>query len=243
MYISIHRKDLRFLHKHESVRTVCDLDFINAGNQHVDVTFLGAPNFLRDLTETELQRLYRHTTGQMEDSPHHGDALRNVLAELADRFPCTDANAFEADRQAAWIETNDDARLRAFQYTRGTSKPAEAPDEPGPPALVTLTNEEAAIAARRRAAPAPQPTGAGGGSSGAEPAPRPVHVVMQARQAGKTTTVIFQVADRMWEEAGKPTRLDEVLALRKKMMDELERVGIKRTTSSSALGAWQKARI
>lgn len=241
MYVSIHRKEHRFLHKHESVRTVCDLDFIVARGQHVDVTHLGASNFLRDLTETELQRLYRATTNDA-DSPHHGDALRSVLATLAERLPCTDVNTYEADRQAHYLEGHDPEGRIAFEYRRGSSRPAEAQDKPVW-ATVALSVEEAATAARKRPAPAALPATAAPAVTGAAPAPQPVRVVVQARQAGKTSTVIFEAADKLWEEAGKPTDMQSVLAVRKKVMDQLEQVGIKRTTCSSTLGAWQKARI
>ena len=54
---------------------------------------------------------------------------------------------------------------------------------------------------------------------------------------------IWAVADRMWEEAGKPTEKSTVLALRKDIMSALEQDGVKRTSSSNELGNWQKARI
>lgn len=66
--------------------------------------------------------------------------------------------------------------------------------------------------------------------------------VAQARSSG-VRDKIWEVADRMWEEAGKPTDKRAVLALRKCMMDALERQDVKRTSSSNELGNWQKARI
>lgn len=243
MYISIHRKEVRFLHKHESLLTICNLDFIAARGQHVDVTHIGASSFLRDLTETELQRLYRNTTGQTEDSAHHGDALRGVLGALAERFPVTDCNTYEADQQAAYLEKTYPDGHGAFQYRRGHLRAAEASDQPVRPTVAALTAEEAAIAARKRAAFAPLPAPASPAATGAAPAPQPVRVVVQARREGKTSAVIFEAADKLWEEAGKPTDMPSVLAVRKKVMDQLEKVGIKRTTCSSTLGAWQKARI
>ena len=56
--------------------------------------------------------------------------------------------------------------------------------------------------------------------------------------------VVWDVADRLWNEAGSPKAVDVVLVLRRKIMDELEgQHGIKRTTSSTALGEWQKVRL
>lgn len=55
---------------------------------------------------------------------------------------------------------------------------------------------------------------------------------------------IFEVADRMWNKAGAPKEASVVLQLRKTIMAELESThGIKKTTSSTALGEWQKLRL
>lgn len=61
-------------------------------------------------------------------------------------------------------------------------------------------------------------------------------------RVANVAAVIYEVADAMWEAAGKPTEAKAVLKLRKEMMNELESRGVKRTTSSSTLGAWQKDR-
>lgn len=64
-----------------------------------------------------------------------------------------------------------------------------------------------------------------------------------APRSGNRIT-IFEVADRMWKEAGSPKDTSVVLQLRKTIMAELEaNHGIKKTTSSTALGEWQKLRL
>lgn len=64
-----------------------------------------------------------------------------------------------------------------------------------------------------------------------------------APRSGNRIT-IFEVADRMWNEAGSPKDTSVVLQLRKTIMAELEaNHGIKKTTSSTALGEWQKLRL
>ena len=64
-----------------------------------------------------------------------------------------------------------------------------------------------------------------------------------APRSGNRVT-IFEVADRMWNEAGAPKDVSIVLPLRKTIMAELEaNHGIKKTTSSTALGEWQKLRL
>lgn len=60
---------------------------------------------------------------------------------------------------------------------------------------------------------------------------------------GSTKGLIWETADRMWNAAGLPTDPKEVLALRKQIMTQLEGLGVKRTTSSTSLGEWQKTRL
>lgn len=96
---------------------------------------------------------------------------------------------------------------------------------------VTLFNDEA------------QPVQAG---TRPDPAPAAVTVPAKTPSAprGGNRVIIFEVADRMWNEAGSPRDLSVVLPLRKTIMAELEaNHGIKKTTSSTALGEWQKVRL
>lgn len=63
------------------------------------------------------------------------------------------------------------------------------------------------------------------------------------RTAG-AKAVIFELADKAWEAAGKPMDTKEVLKLRKQWMNDWEaNEGIKKTTASSTLGLWQKERL
>lgn len=64
------------------------------------------------------------------------------------------------------------------------------------------------------------------------------------RVPGGSRKVIFEVAEVMWLAAGKPDQLPALLTLRKIIMETLEREhGIARTTSSTALGEWQKGKV
>lgn len=241
MYISLNRDKMQFLHKHENFRVVCDLDFIEAPRQHVDVAPVDCKTFLRYCTDLELQLLYRNTTGG-EDSRYHGDQLRSVITELAERFPVSDVNPFEADQQAASL--GKDGHHEPHVYVKGATRAAKPGDLYAPSVLKgTLTEDEAAIAARRRPAPAILPGITKSPPKHTKVDPSAANVVTAPRKAGKTTSTIWGLADRMWEEAGKPKELSTVLHLRKKIMDALEKINIPRSTSSSSLGNWQKARI
>lgn len=69
-----------------------------------------------------------------------------------------------------------------------------------------------------------------------------VTTVPRERQAG-TGGQIWKRADELWAAAGSPKDQKVVLKLRKEWMGILEGEGIKRTTSSSELGQWMKARL
>lgn len=89
-------------------------------------------------------------------------------------------------------------------------------------------------------APTPSP------QAGTGPRQQSAGTSTQAKTAPRTgnRAVIWEVADRMWNEAGSPLDVPRVLELRKAIMTELDAVnGIKKTTSSTALGDWQKARL
>lgn len=62
-------------------------------------------------------------------------------------------------------------------------------------------------------------------------------------RAGGQRDIIFAAADEAWEKLGKPTDLSVVRKMRVEVMNTLERQGVKRTTASTTLGAWQKLNI
>jgi pyruvate/2-oxoglutarate dehydrogenase complex dihydrolipoamide acyltransferase (E2) component len=244
VFISIDRAKHRFLHKHADLLVVCNLDFI--AHVECDIEPVDAITFLKGHDETSLQRLFRNTTGD-GPSPYHGDQLRAVLAELAQQYPVTDVDAFEADRQAAFIEGINPDGMPLYKYVRGSVRPAKLDELFNPePVIVTLTAEATANAARRHPAQA-------AGSAPAAPAtvaprapsaPRSAPPSPSAPRSGGVKPVIWKIADEMWEADGRPTDRAAVLHLRKKAMERLEKEhGVKRNTSSNELGNWQKARI
>lgn len=62
------------------------------------------------------------------------------------------------------------------------------------------------------------------------------------RPKGEIQTIIFTVAEKHWEKAGRPLGVPDLLKMRKGAMDDLEQnYGLKRTTCSVILGHWQAA--
>lgn len=236
MYVSIDLNGLRFLHKHSDVKTVCNLVHIECPDLDVAVTPCDISGFVSDLTMLELAMLYRNTTGH-DHSAANSASLRGVLADLGQRLPCTDADPFEAEQQAAKLS----GQHSPHKYVRGAYTPGKVlelfpltaernPDEANVPALQPVT-------LRTPSAPTVAPV-----TPRSHPVPAQRAAPTASRGGGRA--VIWEVADSMWEKAGKPTSKDQVLALRKRIMDVLESdKGVKRTSASSELGQWQKARI
>lgn len=248
MYVGIDRDNLRFLSKHTVYSIVSNVSWIEAPPRiTLVVTQLGHPSFLRDFTDFELQLLYKNTTG-IEPRGYYRDAMRAVLLELAERLPMTDADEREARIQAQCLPPDDD---RTYKYVKGALHPAVIPSLM--PALSADRNEnEEVIAAAVRLGPAdsqkdPLTNTAARTRSRPSAAPRGqknTPRVPGVPRPGSVSEKIWVVADRMWEAAGKPTEKASVLALRKQMMDVLEKdYSIKRTSSSNELGNWSKARI
>lgn len=245
MYVSIDRENLKFLHKHPDLHVVCNLAWIETPHVALSVTPYDHNSFLRECTDMELKILYRNTTG-VDHTGFGGDALRAILAELAERLPVSDVNAFEVERQAAILEDGNHDR---YKYVKGSTRPAKQGELFEPEALkaVRSDNEEVIAAAARLRPTQPRAT-ATHTPAPASAQPRPARPTAAPRtpgapRQGGVREKIWEVADRMWDEAGKPTEKSTVLALRKNIMNALEQDGVKRTSSSNELGNWQKARI
>ena len=241
MYVSIDRENLRFLHKHEDVHVVCNLVHIEAPHVAISIEPYDTRHFLSNWTDMEMTMLYRNTTG-VDHTGRHGEALRALLAELAERLPVSDVNKFELDRQAAYIAEDNSEPMR---YVKGATRPGVAAE------LFPLTapkneNEDAVIPVRKLYAPQRPAQAKTSARPTVTPGPtaKPAQRAQSVPKAGGVRATIWEVADKLWEQAGKPTAKSEVLALRKRMMDVLETdYEVKRTSSSNELGQWQKSRV
>lgn len=247
MYITIDLQNLIFMHKVVDYKTACNLCFIEARHVPYAIEPLSAKSWLSNLTDMEMKMLYRNTTGK--EIHYLGSFLRAILCELAYRLPETEVVAFEAERQAAML--NEDSP-HGYEYVSGAYTPAlngytiealtgtPAPNEPeigarGAPYYPARTAPLVSASSGTRAQ--------GATSTGAARA-RPAQRASGAPRSSGSRSIIFEVADKIWEEAGKPNDLSTVLTLRREMMKVLESEhGVKKTTSSTALGTWQKQRI
>ena len=222
MYVSLDMQNMRIVHKHSSVNAVCGLVHIELPDVAVNVCPIDMT--VKHKTDMEIKMLFRSCfPGQADHMPVA--EMKSKILQFAEEFPVTDLDELEVKRQADSIRDGD---KKAYKYVKGSfraSRPAELfADATGDAVRAGATVP--AIGAARSVRPAAAPRAATG-------APR----------ASGVREKIWAVADRMWEESGKPTEKSTVLALRKDIMSALEQDGVKRTSSSNELGNWQKARI
>lgn len=233
MYVSIDMDNLVFLHKHHDHETLSALSFLEAPNRSITVENTEREHFLAKMSRLDLCILYKNTTGA-ELVSQDSVVLRQ---QLLDMLLATKAHQAVRDEVLAQVAAVEDRLYagEAFTYAKGARVPA-APIELFP--LTAKPLAPAALAGAERRAPQ--------GLTQAPPPPPPPPAPAMARPARATGVrpVIWAAADAAWEATGKPTDKAQVLAMRRQVMTTLAAdSGIKATTSSNELGAWQKARL
>ena len=238
MYVLVDREQMAITHKHHDRAVLADLSWIECTGAGLQVA-LSSARVWTEFSATELKKLYKAATGA--DLPGYGPGLAQAVFDMAKRLPVTVVNAAEVRAQRLTVSDGDKA---GYQYAPGQQVPTQHRGGyvPAPLQIARDSSEElrAANSANTYTRPAtpsqgtPQPFANTSTSTAAPAAPR----------AGGVKETVYRIADAMWEEAGKPSGLKDVLELRKSMMNVLEAEhGIKKTTSSTTLGGWQKERI
>lgn len=242
MYILIDRGQMAITHKHSDRAVLAKLSWIECTNAGMTVA-LGNVRALGEFTTTELKLLYKNATGA--ELQGYANTLAHLVMACAKRMPETEATLAEVTAQAACINDGDKS---SFRYVFGAMKPEHVNGlfQANP---ITVPRVEAEEIAAASAAPVPYHSAGVQGASGVSNAtgtarePRAPSAPSAPRVGGARDT-IFRVADEMWAAKGKPTNIQEVLSLRKQIMVELEaNYSVKKTTSSTALGDWQKSRL
>lgn len=246
MRIAVDMENLRITHIHPDVDIIHGLVYLEgAGTKYVLFENTDRAGFLSKLTTLEINLLYRNTTGQ--DFPAGVDDLtrRQVLAELVDASEPRKVVPDELEVQIQAVSDKLEAPLKdatLFRYVLGARIPAINdgglfPIKAAPVSAAQL-EMAAQVAPQRRELPASP-------CKAPSPAARPTLARSAPRaNGGSVRPVVWAVADRMWEAAGKPAEKGVVLELRKKIMTVLEEEnGVKKTTSSTSLGEWMKARL
>lgn len=243
-YIVIDMDRMCVTHKHPNKTVVSNLSWIESSGAATRILQADKPECFASFTDLELLTMYTATCGVKPSITSRGFLIQAVFA-LVSALPASVANPFEADRQAASIKKDDDQK---YKYVSGSFVPGIQGDLFEPQVLTAQRSEATELALQHSAhlytAPAPQrPTAHVLPVIKGVAPPKAPRAPSTAPRSGQRET-IFKVADEIWENAGKPTSVPTVLQLRKQMMVVLESShGVKKTTSSTALGDWMKARI
>lgn len=228
------------IRKHEDFLVLCDLAVIEVPNNSYMITTVIDAHVFKDFTDMELGLLYLNMTGEdISDDKFGRNALLQLCYDTCIRLPSDNINKFEAERQAEYVEGKD----KEFQYIKGSSKPnlklnvdslfcKTVKRDPNEEQAVLAGNWPALKARVKLVVQAAQ----------VKTADSPNNTAIKPKR-GTAKDTVWKVADELWEKEGKPASKNEVLAIRKRVMDSLEREwGIKRTSSSSELGNWHKTR-
>ena len=226
MYITIDTERMAICHKAEDYEVAAGLAHIELSHTSVHIMPGDYPAAFNGMTDLELKLLYRNATGNEFEGYSHPHLIAAVC-QVTKALPHTDAVPAEVAQQCRKINISDRS---PYRYVKGSYTPARLQDIFQP---LPLQASAARVAAIPPAGPVPA-------AAHATPAVKPI----SAPRAGGVREVVWGEADRRWEAAGKPRNLSVVLALRKDLMNVLEtEFGVKRTSSSTSLGEWQKARL
>jgi hypothetical protein len=241
MFVALDPEALRFLFAHANRDVVYALAYLEApDSKHILFENTTRGHFLAHLTSMELNLLYRNTTGKDFGNTTSDPARREVLAQIATAMEPRDVVLGELEKQIDAV-VNDLEQGIPYRYIKGAKLPARREQGlfplTGAAATADQLTEAETVGVQRRPVHSAPTTPATPVS-----APQPAQRVARAT-AGSIRPKIWAKADEMWAAAGKPTEKTAVLALRKDIMTELEKDGVKRTSSSNELGNWQKDRL
>lgn len=256
MFITVDQEDFTLYHAHHDHDTASALGFLEAPHRNVAVWNTANDNFLKSFGFMDLKMFYRALT--KEDAPtipagdysHYGQVgdaaeishlfLRDLIAQVIEKTVKPTLALYHELEAQIYAVSDELYKGVPWKYALGAKRPAKQIQlfplfgMPAKQALIELAAQTAPQRRSVRRAPAK-----------AAPAATPPQAAPAAKQrASSVRPVIWAAADRLWEEAGKPTDKAVVLELRKKMMVHLEEEkGVKRTSSSNELGNWMKARL
>lgn len=240
MYVLIDGDNMRALAKHPNWQRLHDYGILTCSECSI-VLPLEPDAFKSEFDDTQLQLLYINTTGNMDGAGYARNVVCQILVYYFNKMQETQIGE-NSDSQAQWAIDSD--RQGSCLYSSSAPYPIVHDGEA--PFFKTLPDHagESAIEAGAPVSvtPGTQPAWRPGRDTSSTAAPSSGERSTAPRASG-TRDIIFEVADNMWEAAGKPTDPKVVLALRKEIMNALEAQGVKRNTSSNTLGAWQKERI
>lgn len=250
-YILINRDSMVLLHKHDDPNVLAELAWIECGDDVYHILPLKDSSTFKIYTNMELITLYRNITTEDEEIWMSRHRLKELIYALCLRLNHTFVDKLELSLQSNYVKS--DSR-EYWKYVKGAKVPTQQPELFGPVSkkVKRCPDEEKLIKEGGRLEPLyTQTVGRAVGPKQAAQKDKDYSPVATQRpeknnapKKGTTKAIIWSVADELWEKEGKPSDKKLVLQIRKRIMDKLESdEGIKRTSASSELGNWQKARI
>lgn len=239
MYVSVNHDRLVFLHKHPDYRVVRDLDYITRSYESASC-FPIVPGAMDHLTLTELQGLFRNTTGQASPTSDE-ETLRQWLLQIAETLPNTDCTPMEVQKQAEFLElraTDANPVPQGLIYVKGSYVPGPSKgadlysltSTTDPAALLPVARKvvaERKLAAQQRANAPREP------SAPAAKRPAPARANAVARPKSGVCAAIHEALDLDYKMTG-------VVPPRNRVKELALKNGWSLSTAGVQYGAWRK---
>lgn len=239
MYILIDGDNMRALAKHPNWQHLHNYGILTCSECSIVIP-LTEEDIKKEFDDVQLQLLYINTTGNMDGATYARNVVSRILLYYFNKMQETQIGE-NSDPQAQWAIDND--QQGDCHYLTSGLVPGTGGNDAHFKTLPDRTKELALEAGETvEVTQGTQPAWRPGRDTSGTTAPSSGERSTAPRASG-TRDIIFEVADNMWEAAGKPTDPKVVLALRKEIMNALELQGVKRNTSSNTLGLWAKERI
>lgn len=247
MFIGIDSKRNAILYKHASQRAVFDLSWLECPVEKIRVHAGAVENDFAGYTDKQLESLICNSGGTLPTKDTRQALLERLLA-VVKALPFTECDEYEVHTQKRSLGATDKQR---YVYAKGEDRPSVAPRNYIPQPIQALYNDGAlvvvttpvksrTVAAAEPAQPRSSEAGTNAPATDKAAANREPVASKPSYSRTNIRPTVWEVANEVWEAAGKPKEASVILVLRKQMMTQLEELGVKRNTSSNLLGEWQK---
>jgi hypothetical protein len=183
-----------------------------------------------NFTDMQVRMMHASLFGRVTTSL---ERMREQITDTVCTLPESRVNGMEAEIQAGTIAFDD---LRFYRYVPHAYVP-QLVDELFTTAVTVPRVQQAEIDSLQG--------GAGGDRVVAFPTTAATTAAPSAQPQPAATgqkAVIWAAADAAWSALGNTKDENRILSMRKQVMDHLEAQGVKRSSASSSLGEWWKAR-
>lgn len=237
MYVLLNRNKMSFAHKHHDIFCLANLAWMENRDMEFHIFPLDNAFEFNKFTDEELEQLFQNTVGEPFPETNR-NALKQALFDAAMRIHASKVNIHEAETQASKVP---DGSEQCYEYKPGKMAPVKCAQMIR--VMTTDFRPEEVESALKGILPAlKRDTSRSTTSKPNRGAVTPKGGCDAPPKHGTAKATIWKVADEMWEEDGKPADKESVFTLRKSIMNELEKQGIKRTSASTELGKWHKER-